>query len=106
MPLGCYKIGRVASGENKKLLTNSVTTDPEVSDHQWAQSLGLVSLAGYKLGVANGDPSGVLAMFAKRPISEEDDAFLSSLAETTSKVSSDCWPQASSLHPTISLSFG
>ena len=72
--------------KNNKFLTNSVTTDPQVHDHQWAKSLGLVSFAGYKLRDANGDPIGVLAMFAKHPISEEDDAFLSNLAETTSRV--------------------
>ena len=86
VPIGCYKIGRIASGEDNKFLTNGVTTDPRVHNHQWAKSLGLVSFAGYKLRDANGDPIGVLAMFAKHPISEEDDAFLSNLAETTSRV--------------------
>ena len=86
VPLGCYKIGRIASGEDKKFLTNEVATDPRVHNHQWAKELGLVSFAGYKLSDADGKPVGVLAMFAKRPISEEIDAFLLSLAETTSKV--------------------
>ena len=76
VPIGCYKIGRIASGEDNKFLTNDVTTDPQVHDHQWAKNLGLVSFAGYKLRDANGDPIGVLAMFAKHAISEEDDAFL------------------------------
>jgi len=86
VPLGCYKIGRIASGEDKRFLTNSVTTDPRVHDHAWAEHLGLVSFAGYKLRDTRGRPIGVLAMFAKHPISEEEDAFLSSLAETTSRV--------------------
>ncbi len=86
VPFGCYKIGHIASGEEKKFLTNEVTTDPRVHNHQWAKDLGLVSFAGYKLHDANGDPIGVLAMFAKHPISDEDDAFLSNLAETASKV--------------------
>ena len=86
VPFGAYKIGGIASGEDNKFLTNSVTTDPQVDDHQWAKSLGLVSFAGYKLHDANGDPLGVLAMFAKHPVSEEDDAFMSNLAETTSRV--------------------
>jgi len=86
VPIGNYKIGRIASGEDKKFLTNCVTTDPRVHDHAWAGQLGLVSFAGYKLHDAQAHPIGVLAMFAKHPISEEDDAFLSSLAETTSRV--------------------
>jgi PAS domain S-box-containing protein len=89
VPVGCYKIGRIASGENNKFLTNSVTTDPQVADHEWAKSLGLVSFAGYKLRGARGEPFGVLAMFAKHPITTEDDLFLDNLAEMTSMVISD-----------------
>ena len=85
VPLGAYKIGRIASGEEHKFLTNDVTTDPRVHNHAWAKELGLVSFAGYKLRDTNGEPIGVLAMFAKHPISEEDDAFLSNLAEMTSR---------------------
>ena len=86
MPFGCFKIGRIASGEEKEFLTNTVTTDPQVADHAWAERLGLVSFAGYKLNDVSGKPLGVLAAFAKHPISDEDHAFLSNLAETTSKV--------------------
>jgi signal transduction histidine kinase/CheY-like chemotaxis protein len=86
VPLGCYKIGRIATGEANKFLTNAVTTDPTVHNHQWAKELRLVSFAGYKLHDADGAPIGVMAMFAKHPITEEDDALLSNLAETTSQV--------------------
>ena len=86
VPFGCYKIGRIASGEDDKFLTNDVTTDPRVHDHQWAKDLGLVSFAGYKLRDGNGNPAGVFAMFAKHAISEEDDAFLLGMAEMTSRV--------------------
>jgi PAS domain S-box-containing protein len=86
VPLGAYKIGRIAADTEKKFLTNSVTTDPRVADHQWAKTLGLVSFAGYRLHDARGNTTGVLAAFAKHPISEESDAFLANLADTTSKV--------------------
>jgi PAS domain S-box-containing protein len=85
VPIGCYKIGRIASEEDEKFLTNGVITDPRVHDHQWANDLGLVSFAGYKLRDSNGDPAGVFAMFAKHAISEEDDAFLLGMAEMTSR---------------------
>ena len=86
VPLGCYKIGLIVTGQDNKFLTNNVTTDPRVHNHEWAASLGLVSFAGYKLCNMHGDPIGVLAMFAKHALSEEDYAFLSNLAETTSGV--------------------
>jgi PAS domain S-box-containing protein len=86
VPLGAFKIGRIAAGEERKFLTNSVTTDPRVHNHEWARSLGLASFAGYKLRDARENTTGVLAAFAKHPISDEDDAILSHLAETTSKV--------------------
>jgi signal transduction histidine kinase/CheY-like chemotaxis protein len=89
IPLGLYKIGAIATGEEKKTVSNNATTDPRVHNHEWARSLGMVSFAGYKLHDARGKTTGVLAMFAKHPISEEDDAFLSHLAETTSKVIMD-----------------
>jgi PAS domain S-box-containing protein len=86
VPIGSYKIGRIASDEENKFLTNSVATDPHVHNHEWAEHLGLVSFAGYKLRDAVGKPVGVFAMFAKHPISEEDDALLASLAEMTSRI--------------------
>jgi PAS domain S-box-containing protein len=42
VPLGCYKIGKLAAGEEPKFLTNDVTTDPRVHNHTWAKELGLV----------------------------------------------------------------
>ena len=44
-----------------------------------------MSFAGYKLCDAGGDPIGVLAMFAKHPFPKKT-AFLSNLAEMTSRV--------------------
>ena len=86
VPLGAFKIGRIAADVEKKFLTNSVTTDPNVADHAWAAGLGLVSFAGYRLHDARGNTTGVLASFAKHPITEESDAFLANLADMTSKV--------------------
>ena len=40
-----HKIGRVASGIDINFVTNDVAHDPHVHDHQWAESLGLVSFA-------------------------------------------------------------
>jgi len=94
VPFGAYKIGRIATGQDVRFVTNNVTTDPRVHNHEWAKGLGLVSFAGYKLRGANGQPIGVLAAFAKHELSEEDDALLCDLAETTSKVIWDTQVQA------------
>jgi len=86
VPFGCYKIGRVAAGEDEKFITNDVTHDPRVHNHDWAAELGLASFAGYRLMSLDGEHLGVLALFSKRPIGADDDAVLERIADTTSHV--------------------
>jgi PAS domain S-box-containing protein len=86
VPFGAYKIGRVASGENHKFLTNDVTNDPRVHDREWARDLGLVSFAGYQLRVPGAEILGVLALFAKHPILPAEDALLDELSSTLAQV--------------------
>jgi len=81
VPFGCYKIGRVASGQEPSFLTNEVTVDPRVHNHEWAAGLGLVSFAGYQLRPPQGATIGVLALFSKHPLSSEEDALLTNLSE-------------------------
>jgi PAS domain S-box-containing protein len=86
VPLGCYKIGHVASGEDSKFISNDVTKDPRVHDHEWARNLGLVSFAGYRLLAADGKPIGVLALFRNLAIQPQEERLLQDLANTTSQV--------------------
>jgi PAS domain S-box-containing protein len=86
MPIGCYAIGLIASGEENRLLTNEVTTDRRVHNNQWAAELGLVSFAGYKLFDSDGKTMGVMALFADHEIDSMMDSFLMSVANTTSQV--------------------
>ncbi|MFA5276577.1 MAG: ATP-binding protein, partial [Candidatus Omnitrophota bacterium] len=86
VPFGCYKIGRVASGDEHKFLTNDVVNDPIVYNHEWARSLGLVSFAGYQLRIPSGETLGVLALFSTHPILSAEDATLDSLSTTTAFV--------------------
>ncbi len=86
VPLGCYKIGRVAAGDEPKFITNDVINDPRIHDHEWARKLGLVSFAGYRLLLATGRVIGVLALFSKQAISSEEDVQLESLAGTTAQI--------------------
>lgn len=68
VPVGQSKIGRIAQ-ERKPHRTNAVLTDPRVHDQQWARREGLVAFAGYPLLVAD-RLVGVMAMFARQPLSE------------------------------------
>ena len=86
VPFGCYKIGRVASGEEPGFFTNDVTTDPRVHDHAWARERGLVSFAGYRLTSSEGLPMGVLSLFSKRKLTSRDVNLLRTIADTASEV--------------------
>ena len=86
VPYGCYKIGLIASGEEQKFLTNDARNDPHVHKHEWARELGLVSFAGYQLRVPGEETLGVLALFAKHPISAEEDVILDGLGSTVALV--------------------
>ncbi|MBU0674311.1 MAG: PAS domain S-box protein [Proteobacteria bacterium] len=86
VPFGCYKIGRIAAGQEPKLISNEVTTDPRIHDHQWATELGLKSFAGYRLLSEQGEALGVLALFSAHLIGPEEEALLESIVNTTSQI--------------------
>lgn len=86
VPLGCYKIGRIATEEDSTFLTNDVAGDPRVHDQQWAKELGLQSFAGYKLQAESGKTIGVLALFSRNNIDSEVSSLIEGLAYTTSQV--------------------
>jgi diguanylate cyclase (GGDEF)-like protein/PAS domain S-box-containing protein len=66
VPVGRYKIGCIASGEDSRFIAADVAHDPWVHDREWARALGLVSFAGFRLLSPDGAPIGVLALFSKR----------------------------------------
>ena len=86
VPFDCYKIGRIASGDIAKFITNDVTHDSRVHNRKWAKELGLVSFAGYRLLSSTGIPIGVLALFSKHILSPEDNGLLEGLANTTTQI--------------------
>ncbi|MCX6673700.1 MAG: PAS domain S-box protein, partial [Methanothrix sp.] len=86
VPFGCYKIGRIASGQEHRFLTNDVQSDPRIHNQEWAKEIDLVSFAGYQLGPPGGDALGVLALFSKQPIIGEEDAQLNNLSNTVTQV--------------------
>ncbi len=86
VPFDCYKIGRVASGAEPQFLTNDVTHDPRVHNHNWADALGLVSFAGYRLITDTGEPIGVLALFSKHALSPDEDGLLKGLVSAVAQM--------------------
>ena len=80
IPVGDLKVGWIAR-EKKAHLTNDVMNDPRLNDKGWAQSNGMVAFAGYPL-VVEDRLIGVVALFARRPLSESILDTLASVAGT------------------------
>ncbi|AFY35615.1 PAS domain S-box protein [Calothrix sp. PCC 7507] len=68
IPVGEYKIGLIAQ-QGKPHLTNSVLTDPRISQKDWAQREGMIAFAGYPL-IVEGETLGVMAMFSRQELTE------------------------------------
>lgn len=79
VPLGQFKIGRIAARRTPHL-TNNVPNDPEISDREWARREGMVSFAGHPL-LVEGRVVGVMAMFARHPLTDTTLATLASVAD-------------------------
>lgn len=67
VPVGNLKIGLIAA-TRRPHLTNDVLNDPLISDPEWARREGMVAFAGYPL-VVEDQLVGVMAMFARQPLS-------------------------------------
>jgi PAS domain S-box-containing protein len=78
IPVGSFKIGFIAAVQ-KPHLTNEVQTDERVSDKEWAQREGMISFAGYPL-LVEGRTVGVIAMFARQSLEQDDIEALESVA--------------------------
>ena len=82
VPVGKYKIGLIAQ-ERQPHLTNSVQTDPRVTDKSWAKREGMIAFAGYPL-IFNQNLVGVIGMFARHELSE---SVLNELAFVANEIS-------------------
>ena len=67
VPVGALKIGRIAATRQPHL-TNAVADDPLV-DQEWARREEMVAFAGYPL-VIDGRLMGVMALFARQPLTD------------------------------------
>ncbi len=80
VPVGKFKIGLIAQ-EVKPHFTNSVCDDPRVGDKEWARREGMVAFAGHPLVIEN-RVIGVMALFARHPLSKETLDALASVAHS------------------------
>jgi len=80
VPLGCYKIGRLASGSDPKCLSNDLASETDGSDRECLQDVGHRAYAGYQLRVPGGEAIGVLDLFSTQPITTSADAMLDGLS--------------------------
>ncbi len=65
---GATKIGNIAA-TRKAHLTNRIVGDPQVTDQEWVEREGMVAFAGHPL-LVEGRLLGVMALFARQPLSE------------------------------------
>ncbi len=70
IPLGALKIGKIAQGFGS-MHTNDVLGDDRLPNKQWMSDNGLRSFAGHPLKF-RWELLGVIAMFGRRPLSEEE----------------------------------
>jgi transcriptional regulator with GAF, ATPase, and Fis domain len=70
IPLGALKIGKIAQGCGA-IFTNDVLGDDRLPNKPWMKERGLRSFAGYPL-LFRGELLGVIAMFGRRPLADEE----------------------------------
>lgn len=70
IPLGALKIGNIAQGSGP-IFTNDVLGDDRLPNKQWMTDNGLRSFAGHPLKF-RWELLGVIALFGRRPLSEEE----------------------------------
>ncbi|PZU95663.1 MAG: LuxR family transcriptional regulator [Pseudanabaena sp.] len=69
VPMGAYKVGKIAQNR-VSFLSNNLADEPWVGDRNWAIANNIRGFAGYPLEI-KGKVVGVLATFSLRPMSAE-----------------------------------
>ena len=80
IPLGKYKIGRIAQ-EARLRFSNNVGAEPDVDDKEWVKQNGLVSFVGHPL-VVEGRVVGVMAFFSRTKLNPDTVHALAGIAKT------------------------
>lgn len=83
IPLGELKVGRIAQ-DRVPHITNQLLDDATFVNPTWARKEQMVAFAGFPL-LLEGRVVGVLAMFARQPITEDATQEIASVAETVAQ---------------------
>lgn len=86
IPMGSYKIGRIAASDDFNFVINRAVHDPRINYDEWVRNLGLDYFYGFVLGSEDGKPIGVLGLFRKEVLDSDSEFLLEDLANTTSQV--------------------
>ena len=82
VPLSCYHLGQLASGDQHRVIINDLENDPRCYDKEYAHTHMLSTFAGYQLRALGGKTLGVLALLAKHPLPPDQHATLDGLSST------------------------
>ena len=80
IPLGHRKVGGIGSTGRSILIPDSAAESEWIGRKEWAEREGIRAFAGYPL-VARGEILGVLAVFSRETLSEQDFAWLRVFAD-------------------------
>lgn len=80
IPVGQFQIGMIAESRRPHL-SNAVVAEPGLADHEWARREGMRAFAGYPL-LVDDDLVGVLAMFSRKFLSDDDLQALATVANS------------------------
>lgn len=80
IPLGQYKIGRIAQ-DGRLRFSQNVGAEPDVDDQEWVRRHGLVGFVGHPL-VVEGRVVGVMAFFSRTKLIPETVQALGDIAKT------------------------
>jgi PAS domain S-box-containing protein len=80
IPLGQYKIGRIAQ-DGQLRFSQNVAAEPDVDDQEWVRRQGLVGFVGHPL-VVEGRVVGVMAFFSRTKLIPETVQALGDIAKT------------------------
>lgn len=86
VPLGAYKVGRIAAGIEPGSAFNGLAADPHFHHVRWIKRLALFSFAGFPILSPEGRPAGVLAAFSRQPISAREAGRVQELAAIAARV--------------------
>lgn len=86
IPLGSYKVGRIAAGIEPGSAFNGLAADPHFHHVRWIKRLALFSFAGFPILSPEGRQAGVLAAFSRQPISAREAGRVRELAAIAARV--------------------